>query len=117
MSVLAASPEFVANNPGTVMLILQALVKAENFLTKHNETSLGIVKAHLKNQSQESIEGTWKLAEKKLGLSNLLLTLLQDEALWMKQQNVYEGDVPNFSEVLETSHLNSVKPELVTVVQ
>lgn len=99
----------------SVKKFLKALVKAEKFYLENYEESLSAVVAELPMLSEESIRASFDEFTPTLKLDNVLLTILNREAQWFKDNGVYDGEVPNFRDVIFTDYLKSVKPEAVTI--
>ena len=114
-SVLAGNTNVIENKKEVLTRLLKALVRAESLLETNQEEAIKAVVDSLSTFSEESIRGTWDQFTPVLKLDNVLLTVLEREAQWFKDNNVYQGPLPDFRKTIFTDYLKAVKPEAVTV--
>ena len=114
-SVLAGSTAVIKSKSEVLVRVLKALERAENLLNTNQEEAIKAVVASVPVFSEKSIRGTWDQFTPALKLDNVLLTLLEREAQWFKDNNVYTGQLPDFRKAIFTDYLKAVKPEAVTV--
>lgn len=117
VSVLAGMQDVIERKASAFKKMLAALSKASDFLLNHPQESLDIVVARLKPQSEITIRATWNSAQKRIGLSNGLLTVLEDQATWLKEQGHFDSSLPNFRNMIALEYLSSVNPETVTILK
>jgi NitT/TauT family transport system substrate-binding protein len=114
-SLLAGNTEVIKNRPEAFVRLLRALVKSEKLYENSPEEAIQAVIASLPQFSEESIRGTRDAYVPKLKLDNVLLTVLNREAQWFKDNDIYTTELPNFRNFILTDYLKSVKPEVVTL--
>ncbi len=114
-SLLTANEDTVLNKKEEITRFLKALVKAENFYKTNNQEALNAVVSELPQFSEESIRATWNKFTPTLKLDNVLLTLLNREGQWFKDNGIYTTAVPDFRSVIFTDYLQKVKPEAATI--
>ena len=114
-SVLAGSTTVIKNKSEAIARFLKALVKAEDLIKNNKEDAIQSVVVSLPNLKEESIRGTWDQFTPVLKLDNILVTLLEQEGQWFKDNNVYKGPLPDFRKAIFTDYLKKVKPEAVTI--
>lgn len=113
-SVLAGKEDFVKSRPEAIKRLLKGLVKAEASLKKKEEV-FAILSDRLPGLSEEMIEGLWANFHSELRISNILLTIITDEAQWFIDNGLAKGPLPDFRKVLFIDYLKQVKPESVTI--
>jgi hypothetical protein len=79
------------------------------------DEAVGIVISSLPNFSEESIRGTWATFKPEMKLSNVLLTNLEREGQWLKDNDIYAEDFPNFKNMIYIDYLKEINPESVTL--
>ena len=116
MALLVTTAEMAKEKSEACRRLLRGLARAEGFLRDHPEEAMEMVVARLPEHVKEAVPHTWDAITPELNLSNVLLSILQDEAKWFKNQGRFERDIPNFREIIDTTFLKEVKPEAVTVI-
>ena len=91
------------------------MAKSEELYKTHNQEALDAVIAEIPKVSNETIRGTWNQFTPTLTLNNVLLTLLNREGQWFKDNGIYTTELPDFRNAIFTDYLKSVKPEAVTL--
>lgn len=115
MSMLVGRAEVVQKRSKAFKKLLRALTNAEVFLQTHPEKSIEITVTRLPDLSPASIEETWDLYDRGLGLSVPTMTVMEDQAQWLKDQGKFESAIPNFRSIIFSNHLRSAKPEAVAI--
>lgn len=113
--VLAGREDIVIRKKEAIVRFLRALVRAENLYKTDNQQALDAVIAELPTVSEETIRNTWNQFTPTLRLDNVLLTLLNREGQWFKDNGTYKTEVPDFRKAIFTDYLSSVKPSAVTL--
>ncbi len=112
MSVLACRRETFQKRKQAIRRFLQGIIRAQTFLEKNPEQAFRIVAERLpKATSWEA----WQAFTAEAVLSNVLLTILEQEAEWLIQSGKYEGLLPDFRNVIFPELLEEIKPDAVTV--
>ena len=113
---LAASRDFVDQNPETVKRILRSAMKAEAFIRKNPDQSRALIANHLKID-RSLIDELWKILNFDVRLDQSLLTTLENQARWaIKNKYTDKTDVPNYLEFMFVDGLRAVRPDAVTVI-
>lgn len=114
-SLLAGREDVLNNKKEAVIRFLTALDRAEKFYLKNNQEAINIVVAELPNISEGNIRATWDQQKLILVLNNVLLTILNREGQWFKDNGIYKDEVPDFRKTIFTEYLKIVNPEAVTI--
>ena len=114
-SLLVGNTNEIKNKKETFTRLLKALVRAENLLHNNQEEAIKAVVGSLPTFSEESIRATWDQLTPELKLDNVLLTLLEREAGWFKDNKIYTGPVPDFRKAIFSDYLKATNPNAVTV--
>jgi len=114
-SVLAGKTEVVKNKKEAFTRLLKALVRAEDFYKSNREESIQAIAKSLVNTPETTIRNIWPDYTLSLNLDNVLLTVLNREGQWFKDNGIYKTEVPDFRNAIFTEYLKSVKPEAVTI--
>ncbi len=114
-SVLAGRQDKIVAKKEALVRLLRALVKAQKLVESNREEAIRLVVNALPNVSEESIRGSWDEFTPGLGLNNVLLTVLTNEANWFYKNGVYPNQPPDFRKFLFTNYLKEVDPKTVTV--
>ena len=110
---IAATQDFVRQNPQAVSRLLRALIQAEDFVTSHPEEAQDIVAAAMK-VDKELVKEVWDAFSYQVRLDQNLLITLEDETRWaMKNKLTDETVMPNYSDYIHLDSLKAVKPEAV----
>ncbi len=115
ISMLVGRREVVSEKHEAMKRLLKAILKAESFLNANPEKALDIVVKRLSDQSEETIRGVWPAFTVKATLSNVLLTTLEQEAEWFKNEGRFSTPAPDFNKVIFVDYLEQLKPEAVTI--
>ena len=115
ISVLAGRRDFVVERKGAMEKLVRAVVRAEEFLQDNEAEARDIVIRRLPNQPESTVRGVWDAFHAEAKLDNVLLTVLRQEGQWLKDRGIVEGATPDFTNVIFTDYLESIRPESVTV--
>ena len=114
-SVLVGHRQFVNNRSEALKRLLRALLRAERFIQDHEKKAIDIVISRLPKLSDKTIRGVWKDFNVELRLSNILLTILNQEGEWLIDHGLVKGALPNFRETIFVDYLKEIKPNSVTI--
>lgn len=114
-SIVSGREDTIIDKKEALTKFVRALVKAEEFYKANNQEALNAVIVELTTSSEENIRATWDQFTPSLKLDNVLLTLLNREGQWFKDNGIYETETLDFRSAIFTDYLKSVKPEAVTV--
>ncbi|MHB9097836.1 MAG: ABC transporter substrate-binding protein [Syntrophales bacterium] len=114
---MAATQEFIRQNPAKVLKMLRALVKAEEFVKEHPAEAQKIV-ADFSGIGMTVVRDIWSRADFSLSLSQSLLLAMEDESRWaIKGGLTGARKVPNYLDFIYFDGLMSVKPEAVRILR
>ncbi len=114
-SLLAGNTEVIKSKKEAFIRLLRALLRAEQLYESNPEEALQAVIVTLPQFSEDSIRGTRAEYVPKLKLDNVLLTVLNLEGQWFKDNGIYKTEVPDFRKAIFTDYLKEVQPEAVTL--
>lgn len=115
--VLATSRAFLEKEPEALKAFLRALLRAEAIMAKSPDRSREIVTARLKADPKE-MDDIWPRFDHRLELSQSLLLNLEDIGSWAIQQEVVTADSPpDYVKLLDSTLLQQVAPERVSLIQ
>ena len=110
---VAAMQDFVRNNPQTVIRVLRALVRAEDFVSSHADEAQTILAKAIK-VDKDMINEVWDVFSYQVRLNQNLTITLEDETRWAMRNKLTEQTVmPNYQSYLYVDGLKAVKPESV----
>lgn len=114
-ALLSGRDDIVASKKEAMIRFIRALDKAEKLYLSNNKEALEAVVTELPTLSEETIRGTWGAYTPTLILNNVLLTLLNREGQWFKDNEIYTSELPNFRNAVLPDYLKTVKPDSVTI--
>jgi ABC-type nitrate/sulfonate/bicarbonate transport system substrate-binding protein len=114
-SVISGKTSVIKEKGEAMTRLLRALARAETLLKNNQDEAINAVTASLPHLSSATIRATWDQFTPVLKLDNVLLSLLESEAQWFKDNGVYQSAVPNYRSTIFTDYLKKVKPDSVTV--
>ena len=114
-SIIAGKEDILKAKKEPVERFLRALARAEKFYNANNQAALNDVVAELPDFSEKNIRDTWSSYVATITLNNVLLTLLEREGQWFKDNGVYKTDLPDFRAAIVTEYLKSVDQDAVTL--
>lgn len=114
-SLVTVTDDTINNKKEAVANFMKALLQAEIFYKNNNKEALDAVVAETPDLSEETIRATWDQFTPVLKLDNVLLTILNREGQWFKDNGVYTDPVPDFRKAIFTDYLKNVKPDAVTL--
>ena len=115
--IVVAREEYIRKNPTTVLKLLKALVKAEEFVSRNPEEAQKIV-AEASRTDIQLVEATWAVNNFRLALDQSLILALEDESLWAIKNGLTKATkVPNYLDFIYFDGLKSIKPEAVRILR
>jgi NitT/TauT family transport system substrate-binding protein len=114
---LVAKQEFIRQNPGKVVKMIRALVKAEEFVRRHPSEAQKIV-ADFSGVDIAVVGEVWASQNFGVTLDQSLLPAMEDESRWaIKNRLTGAREVPNYLAFIYFDGLMSVRPEAVTILR
>jgi len=113
--VMSCKNDWIASHPETIERLLQSLAQAEHYALDHPDEAKAIVQ-HRTNLSKDSLDDIWPQHQFMLTLERSLLIAMNDEALWMIENNLTpEKTPPDLRAYISTQCLLAVKPDAVNI--
>ncbi len=114
---VAASREFIRNNPGAVRKVLRGLIRAEEFFGQNPAEALRSVAGFRK--MDEALVGEISAGNAfSVTLDQLLLLALEDESRWAIRHGLTRRtEVPNYLDLLYLDGLASIRPKAVNILR
>jgi NitT/TauT family transport system substrate-binding protein len=115
---VVATQAFIVQNPGKVVKLLRALIKAEEFLRQHPAEAQKIV-ADFSGLDIAIIRDAWASHDFAVTLDQSLLLEMEDEARWAIRNRLTGGvaKIPNFLDFIYLEGLASVKPKAINILR
>ena len=95
--------------------ILRALVRAENFIHTNQDEAIKLVDEWLPNYTEQDVRRQWDSFTITMTLNNLMVTIMTREAQYFRDVGIYQNNVPDIRDAIESTYLKEVKPEGVTI--
>ena len=114
--VLATKKDFVERRAGDMERVIRALVQAADFSGASRESSIRILSKRL-GISTATMERLWSDHVMDVSLSQDMLSLMEDEAIWRVETGLSKGAVPNFLGFIHADPLLAVDPTRVTIIR
>jgi ABC-type nitrate/sulfonate/bicarbonate transport system substrate-binding protein len=103
-------------DPGIIEGLLASLLEAETFVHSHPEDAKKIAQNQIKYDDQY-MNNEWQKHHFSVGLSQALVTSMEDETRWKIRNNMTAGiEVPDFSNDISSDALYRLKPSAVTII-
>lgn len=110
---IVALNEFTQKNPVLIQGFLRALIKAEQFVRLNPEAAQNIMAAKTRVEKR-LIQQVWGDYQFRVGLDQILLITLDDEARWaISNKLVDQTQVPDFMTHIYFDGLQAVRPESI----
>ncbi|HTZ39096.1 MAG TPA: NrtA/SsuA/CpmA family ABC transporter substrate-binding protein [Syntrophales bacterium] len=115
---VAATQTFIGQNPGKVVKLLRALVRAEEFVRQHPAEAQKTV-AELSGLDVDIVRDAWAGQDFAVTLDQSLLLEMEDEARWAIRYGLTGGlaKIPNLLDFIYAEGLASVKPKAVNILR
>jgi NitT/TauT family transport system substrate-binding protein len=116
-SLLVTTQSTASRSRDTLVRLLRALRRAEVF-TQHNEAAARQITERRLGLDPESFDAVWEQTRLELKLDNLLVTLMDQEAVWLRATypRRFHTTIPSFDRILYPTYLRSVAPYSVTLL-
>jgi ABC-type nitrate/sulfonate/bicarbonate transport system substrate-binding protein len=116
LSMLVTRDEVIASRRDALVRVLRALARAERFAIRRPAEARASLERALPSMPPELVGEAWSRAEPQLGLSHVLLVMLEREAEWQRARSGAIGPMPDFGALLAPALLVEVEPEAVTLL-
>jgi NitT/TauT family transport system substrate-binding protein len=114
-SVLSCRNDWLAGHGQTVNKLLLGLSDAQNYIENHPSETQQVIKTRF-NYTDNYITSVWPRNNCTLTLSQKMLDVMSDEAVWMINNGLTtQKTVPNLQNFIDSTQLRVVKPEAVTI--
>lgn len=115
LSVLGVRPATIVEKREALQRMMNALVRAEDFIADNNAAALQIVIEHLGIKQEDAVRQAWGTLKFQVRLDNLLLTALTNEGTWLSKGAAPPLTVPDYRSKMVTDFLETARTQSVTV--
>lgn len=116
-SLLAGRRAVVERKAEATRRLARALVRAEDFMKRNREESIGIVAARLAARFPEgAIREALEAMVPEARLGHVLLTTLTQEGHWLRDSGRFQTPVPDYSQAILRDPLTRADPGAVTLL-
>jgi len=113
---LVVAKKLVGARDQELVKVLRALERAQRFIAAHPAQAQSILRNKLE-LSQAFIDWIWPRYEFKTTLDQALLTTLEGEARWARQEGLVKGErSPNYLTFIHAGPLGKVRPAAVSII-
>lgn len=103
-------------HPEIVEGVLASVLQAENYINAHPEEAKKIARKQT-NFDEQYMERDWQNHRFSVGLSQSLITSMEDETRWRIRHNLTNvTDIPDFASYISADTLYRMKPSAVTTI-
>ncbi len=114
---LVPNKDFIKKHPESLIKLIKAIDRAENFIIENKEEAINIVSRRLKLE-RETVNSFWNSYEFKLFLDQTILTGIEAEARWaIKNKYVTAKKIPDYFDFIYPDPLLKIKPETVNIIR
>ncbi len=107
----------VKGHPEIVEAVLSSVLEAETYVNSHPEEAKRVAQKQTKFDDQY-MEQDWQNHHFSVGLSQSLITSMEDETRWRVRRNLTDAtDIPDFSKYISPDILYRLKPSAVTLIR
>jgi NitT/TauT family transport system substrate-binding protein len=108
---------FLQGNADTVTRVIRGLVRAEEFAREQPDAAAAILAARL-GVSKERARVLWRELNVHVGLDQVLMVSLDDEARWaLRKEHVTADESPNFLDYVWFRGMSAVDPARISIVR
>lgn len=109
--------DFAKKNPGAIIRFLRALIKAEEFVKQHPETTRKLI-GQFTHTDKAILDDIWDGFNFRVSLNQSLLVNLEDQTRWAKKYRLTGGaPMPNYLDYIYFDGLQAVKPEAIRIIR
>jgi NitT/TauT family transport system substrate-binding protein len=114
---IVATQEFIRNNPGKVLKLLRALIKAEEFVRRNPEEAQKNISDYSR-VDMAMVRRLWTGTSHRVALDQSLVLSLEDESQWaIKNRLTKATKIPNYLDYIYFDGLKAVKPDAVRILR
>jgi NitT/TauT family transport system substrate-binding protein len=114
---LIVSKRILGTRDDDLVKLLRAVDRAQRFIAAEPAKSQSILRNRL-HADQKFIDYLWPRYNYRLTLSQSLLTTLEGEARWAREEGYVKGDrSPNYLEFIYSAPLRRVRPDAVNILE
>jgi len=114
--VLLSKKEWLDNNPDVAKRFIKALMQAEGFIKEHEQEAKQFMKKRF-NYEQDYTNSAWQDHDFFVQLPQALLIKFENIALWRIENNLSQGDMPNYLDYIYFDALEEIKPDAVRIMR
>lgn len=114
IATVAAKADVLTEKKQAFLAFLAALTRAEHYLKQHRQEALQKILPYIA-KPEVILEPSWHDAQFKTGVTHVLLNSLEMQAVWMLNNELKTGAIPNFINYIDANYLLAVNPEAVTL--
>ncbi len=112
----ATLDSYAEAHPEILVAYLNAINQAQNYLKAHPEESQKLL-ASKTGVPISVVKSTWDEITYELSISERLITLLEDQARWMKLNDIADTTEYNFKNLINTMPMQKVYPKGITIIE
>ncbi|MEQ8666713.1 MAG: ABC transporter substrate-binding protein [Rhodospirillales bacterium] len=113
---LVVRKQTLTQRRGDLKRLLEALVRASEWASANEEAAKTLLSEAL-DVDRRDIDTFWHSHSIDVALSQDMIFLMEQEAVWRVANGYSEGAVPDFLERIDTELLSEIDPVLVTVIE
>lgn len=115
MSMLVVREDLLSARGAELTRLLRALSAAEHLAENRPAEAFAALRSAHPREREDDLREDWARGHPGLGLTNVLLTVLERESRWVLRAQGRTGPGPDFREFLAPGPLSAADPEVVTV--
>jgi ABC-type nitrate/sulfonate/bicarbonate transport system substrate-binding protein len=117
LSVLATREEVRTSRRRALTKLVRCLRRAEVAVESAPDRGLALARRIFPREDADKLARQWTNVTPQLGLQNVLVSILTQEAEWLRAANGIDRAVPRFSSLLAPEFLEAVHPDSLTYVK
>lgn len=114
IATIAAKSDVLIHKEKAFLNFLTALIRAEVYLKKHEQEALKKVLPYIIKQ-EALLDPRWYEAKFETGINYVLLNSMETQAIWMLNNDLKTGIIPDFIDYINPNLLLTVNPKAVTL--
>lgn len=115
LGLLGTQPKALVEKREALQRMVNALIRAEDFVTKHGAEALQVVIDRLAIKQADGLRLDWPEMKFQVRLDNVTLTTLSNEGVWLAKRAKSSPVVPDYQAAFAPEFLEAVRPQSVTV--